>query len=144
MTTDMERLAEVWLKMQDKMDAITAQANKEIADIKVQQDKVSTALLSAMNTLKQTKSMTKAGEIEKKAQMKVSAADWAAVYRFVVANDAFDLLHKRLSSTFVEKYAETHKDAEGNSTLPPGVNVFTEFKVVVKKPKTKGLPKDEG
>jgi hypothetical protein len=137
MTVDMERLAEVWRKMEDKMTAIRKAADAEVAAIKTQQDLVSTTLLKAMQDLKQTKSTTGAGEIVVSQSMKPSAKDWGAVYRFVVENDAFDMLHKRLSSTFIENWAKAH------DALPPGISVFTEFKVSVKKPGSKDLPKED-
>ena len=144
---DMEKLARVWRKMQDKRDELKhafETADKAIED---QQDVVGTALLSAMNGLKGDKLTTAAGVIEKKRDFKVSGADWQAIYRFVANNDAWELLHKRLSSTFVEKWAKDHttKDDDGNDvqSLPPGVNVFTSYKVTVKKPTVRAVPAED-
>jgi hypothetical protein len=140
---DMEKLARVWRKMEDKRDELKhawEAADKVIED---QQKIVGTALLSAMNGIKGNKLTTAAGVIEKQQKTRVSGADWSAIYRFVADNDAWEMLHKRISSTFVEKYAETHQDAEGAPILPPGVNVFRYFEVTVKKPGAKSLPKDE-
>ena len=135
---DMERLARVWRKMEDKRDELKhawEAADKVIAD---QQATVGTALLSAMNGIKGDKLTTQAGVIEKQTKTQVSGADWNAIYRFVTEHDAWQMLHKRLSSTFVDAWAKDH-DGE----LPPGVNVFRTFQVVVKKPGAKSLPRDE-
>ena len=140
---DMEKLARVWRKMQDKRDELRHAFEAADLAIENQQDVVSTALLSAMNGLKGDKLTTQAGVIEKKLDMKVSGADWQAIYRFVAANDAWELLHKRLSSTFVERWAKDHHDDEGNAMLPPGVNVFSTYKVTVKKPTAKALPAED-
>ena len=139
----METLARVWRKMEDKLDEIAAKAAKDAKVIKEQQAKVSAALNKAMLDLKQSKATTAAGEIERKPQRKVSGKDWAAIYKFVHEHKAFSLLHKRLSSTFVEEWMKEHQDAEGNAEVPPGVSVFTEYTINVKKPGAKSPPKNE-
>jgi hypothetical protein len=136
-TTNMEQLARVWRKMQDARDA-----NKkvyEIADKRIEDDQkmVSAALLKAMNEMGGTALKTAAGVIEKKEQIKASGADWQAVYRFIVANDAWELLHKRIGTQFVEEWRKKTGD------YPPGINVFTEYKINVKKPGSTDLPKEE-
>ena len=135
---DMEKLARVWRKMQDKRDELKHAYEGADESIEKQQKVIGTALLSAMNTLGGSKLTTEAGLIEKQKKVHVSGADWNAIYRFVETNDAWEMLHKRISSTFVEKWAKEHDE-----TLPPGVNVFTEFVVTVKKPSAKSLPADE-
>ena len=119
---DMEKLARVWRKMQDKRDELRHAFEAADLAIETQQKIVSTALLSAMNGLKGDKLTTAAGVIEKKLDTKVSGADWSAIYRWIVEHGAFEMLHKRISSTFVEKYAKEH---EGE--LPPGLNVFSQW-----------------
>jgi len=133
---DMEKLARIWRKMQDERERLAAEFKHADDAVKKQQDVVGDTLLAAMTEMGGDKLRTEAGEVVRERSMKPSAADWGAVYRFVVENDAFELLHKRLSSTFVEKYAKEH------DALPPGINVYTEFKVKVRKPAGKSLPAD--
>lgn len=135
---DMEKLARVWRKMQDKRDELRHAFETADKSIEDQQDVVGTALLSAMNAIGGTSLKTEAGVIEKKRSMKVSGADWQAIYRFVAENDAWGMLHKRLSSTFVENWAKEHDE-----TLPPGVNVFTAYEVSVKKPTARAVPAED-
>lgn len=133
---DMEKLAAVWRKMQDRRDNLRHEYEAADEAVKAQQEVVSTALLSAMNGLKADRLQTKAGTIERGEDYKVSAADWQAVYRFIADGNEFGMLHKRLSSGFVKEYAKQHK-----GEYPPGVNVFREFTVNVKKPAVKELPR---
>ena len=135
---DMERLARVWRKMQDKRDEIRAAYEAADKSVEDQQKIVGTALLSAMTGMKGDKLTTAAGVIERQTKTQVSGADWNAIYRFVTDHDAWQMLHKRLSSTFVDAWAKDH-DGE----LPPGVNVFRTLQVVVKKPGSRSLPHDE-
>ena len=135
---DMERLARVWRKMQDKRDEIRAAYEAADKSVEDQQKIVGTALLSAMTGMKGDKLTTASGVIERQTKTQVSGADWNAIYRFVTDHDAWQMLHKRLSSTFVDAWAKDH-DGE----LPPGVNVFRTLQVVVKKPGSKSVPHDE-
>ena len=135
---DMERLARVWRKMQDKRDEIRAAYEAADKSVEDQQKIVGTALLSAMTGMKGDKLTTASGVIERQTKTQVSGADWNAIYRFVTDHDAWQMLHKRLSSTFVDAWAKDH-DGE----LPPGVNVFRTLQVVVKKPGSRSLPHDE-
>lgn len=138
MNTDMETLARVWRKIDDARGVLKAEFEAKDRELETQQDEVSRILNDAMAAMNAKKIDTAAGVIERKQQYKPSAADWGAIYRFVVENDAFEMLHKRLSSTFIQTWAEEHA-----GDLPPGVNVYTEFKVGVKKPAGKALPKGE-
>ena len=136
-TVDMEKLARVWRKMQDKRDALSHAYKLADLEIENQQDKVGAALLDAMNKMGGTRLITPAGTIEKSVDTKVSGADWQAIYRFIKENDAWELLHKRLGSKFVVDWQKK------TGSLPPGVNVYTAFKVSVKKPGSKEPPSEE-
>ena len=131
---DMEKLARVWRKMQDKRDEMRHAWEQADEAIEAQQKVVGAALLEAMTGLKADKLTTQAGVVERKEEYKVSGADWQAIYKFVVEHDAFEMLHKRLSSTFVEKWAKEH------GAVPPGVNTFRQFVVAVKKPTARAVP----
>lgn len=136
---DMEKLARIWRKMQDKRDELRHEAEAADLVIKDQQAVISAALLSAMNGLNADNLGTKAGIIKRKVAMKPSAADWSAVYRWIQDTGRFDLLHKRLSSAVVEEFAEAN-----DGDLPPGINVWRGYEISVVKPGGKPLPKSEG
>ena len=135
---NMEKLASVWRKMQDSRDNLKRGYETQDKIIEDQQKQVSSALLDAMNKIGGTKLLTAAGQIEKKKKIHLKPQDWGAIYRFVKVNDAWEMLHKRLSNQFVERYSKEHKGA-----LPPGIDVFSEFVVSVKKPGAKDTPSDE-
>lgn len=134
---DMEKLARIWRKMQDKRDELRHEAEAADLVIKDQQAVISAALLSAMNGLNADNLGTKAGIIKRKVAMKPSAADWAAIYRMIQETGRFDFLHQRLSSKAVEDWAKEH---EGE--LPPGINVWRGYEISVVKPTGKQLPKE--
>jgi hypothetical protein len=134
----MEKLARVWRKMQDRREQLKHDYERADLQIAEQQKQVGAALSAAMDSMKATSIKTAAGVIERKQKLLASAADWDAIYRFIVENDAWELLHKRLGSKFVETWAAKH-----DGVPPPGVNVRSEFVVSVKKAGSKGPNESE-
>jgi hypothetical protein len=135
---DLERLARIWRKMDDAMDNLKADCEAEVAKIKVQQDQLSAVLLGQMHAMKADKLETVAGVIERKEETHVNAADWGAIWRFIVENNKFEFVQKRLTSSEILKWRAVH------DALPPGMSTFTKYKLSVKKPGgRKALPKDD-
>lgn len=60
-----------------------------------------------------------------------SVADWDQVVAFIKANEAYDMLEKRVSKTAVRGYLNENK------AVPPGVNYGTKLEVNVRKPGAK-------
>ena len=61
------------------------------------------------------------GTAYKSIDVKTSCADWPAFYKWVLSTGNIDALEKRVSRTFVKDF---RKETKGE--LPPGVNVFEE------------------
>lgn len=105
----------------DKSEAKLA-FDKEDAALAAQIETLEGAMLGFLNGTSQDKSTNEFGTFSRKLDLKPSAESWDTIYDWVKANDAWELLHKRLGKTFVEKYAELHGGA-----LPPGVKVYREY-----------------
>ena len=68
-----------------------------------------------------------AGKAYKKLKVRANAADWDAFLKWAAENDAGDAIQKRINSSFITKYEEE------NDELPPFIDVFKEFDIVVTK-----------
>lgn len=68
-----------------------------------------------------------AGKAYKKLKVQAHAADWDAYVKWAVENEAADSIQKRINSSFITKYEED------NDELPPFVDVFKEYDIVVTK-----------
>lgn len=86
-------------------------------------------MLDHLNTTGAKSVATDHGTIYRTEKVRPSAADWQAVWDWMVANDGFDIMERRLKATFVKQYME-----ENDGALPPGVNVHREFEVSVRRP----------
>lgn len=57
-----------------------------------------------------------------------TVADWDSLFKFIMENEAFDMLEKRVSKLAVRSHLDTHNE------LPPGVNYSTSLEVTVRSP----------
>lgn len=103
----------------------------EDAELEADQNKLKALLLDHLNKTGSKSIATDFGTAYRTEKIKPSAADWAEIQRWIVENDAFDLLEKRLKSTFIKDFMDAN---EGR--IPPGVNVHREFEVSVRRANT--------
>lgn len=75
---------------------------------------------------------TDAGTCYTSTRTTASLGDPAAFMNFVIANEEFDLLERRASSTAVQAYVKEH-----DGVLPPGVNLNMIRSLGVRKPPNK-------
>jgi len=102
----------------------------EAADnaLKEQQEVVESAMLVFLNDTKQKTAKTDNGYFYWEEKVTPSGSDWGAFFAFVRKENAFDALHKRISTTFIKEYMEAHDKA-----LPPGVSIHRERVINVRK-----------
>lgn len=99
------------------------------AALEADEDKLKVLMLQMLNATGAKSIATEAGTIYRTERVKPSAADWTAVYSWIMADpERFELLEKRLKSTFVKQFMDEN---EGN--IPPGVNIHREFEVSVRR-----------
>lgn len=113
-------------------DARTARRRAwEAADLELEADqqRLKVFMLDILNRTGAKSLSTVHGTVYRTEKVKPSAADWAAVYAWIAEKpERFELLEKRLKSTFVKEYMDDH-----DGVLPPGVNVHREFEVAVRR-----------
>ena len=108
-------------------------ATKKFTDyetkIKAEDAVLEAEMLRRLTERKAKNVRTDSGTFFKEEVLHASCNDWGALYRWTAENDAFEILHKRVSEKFVKTYLEKH---EGH--LPPGVSTRREYVVRVRKP----------
>lgn len=126
---DLSLVVEAHNAIKDQRTAKRHAWEAEDAELETKQLKLKALLLAQLNAAGATSIKTEKGTFYKSIRIKPSAADWSAIWEWMKANDALDLLEARLKSTFIRKYMEDHGGA-----LPPGVNVIQEYEVSVRRP----------
>lgn len=125
---DVERLTRAFVHMRDARLALKSEFEKKDRAIRSKQAVIEAAMLDFLNTHNLKTAPTESGTFYKQEEITPTGADWGALYQWIKENDAFDALERRIKKTFISEYME-----ENEGGLPPGVSVFREFKVRVRR-----------
>lgn len=124
-----DRAVRAFIKMRDKRSELKAAFEKADKEIKDQQETLQAFFLQRMQEMGGITSIaTDYGTIYQDIDFKSSCSDWGSLFEYIKEHDAFDLLEKRLGKLAIKKFIE---DNEGR--LPPGVNVFKEATVKIRR-----------
>ena len=123
-----EKLVKVFLKMKQKRAEITAAFTEQDEKIKAQMDKVKSALLEYCKDQNLESVRTTEGLFYRTVRTNYWTSDWESMGKFVVENNAPELLEKRLHQTNMKQFLEENSDL-----LPPGLNVDSEYTITVRR-----------
>lgn len=127
-SSEIDRLVRVYIKIRDaraKEKRTWEAADKNLLE---QQDLIKVALLQHMQTHGVSQIGTEEGTVYKTEKMNCSAEDWQVLYDHIELTGNFELLEKRISKTRVKEYMD-----ENDGRLPPGVSVFREVDVNIRR-----------
>jgi hypothetical protein len=125
---DINQLTRVYLKIRDKRQEIATQYNTEDKALKEKQQRIESELLRFLQENSAESVKAEQATVYRQEEMTPTASDWHALYSWIREHDAFDALERRIKKAFVKEYAEQHQGA-----LPPGVSVFREYVVRVRR-----------
>ena len=127
---DLAKLVKVYRKIRDKRAADKKVWEAADAALAAQQDEVGNFLLATLNQSNVKSMRTEAGTFTRTEKVIPAGADWGAFHRWIAEDpDRFEFLERRIKSTTVAAFME-----ENDGALPPGVNVFRQFTIGVRKP----------
>lgn len=125
---DYNALVRAHLNLRNAKSEVRRKADAEVKALQDQQDKIEAVMLAILAKGDGEGIRTKSGTFYRQEEVMPSARDWEAFYDWIKDNDAFDALERRIKRTFITAYMEAHK-----GELPPGVSVFRQFKIGVRK-----------
>ena len=128
MSVDLSAVIGVRQKIAAKRKELSDAFEVEDARLKEKQKELETFLLGYLTEHKIKSLATDAGTVYREKDVIPRAEDWDLVYNWIVETNAFDALERRIKKTFVSTYMEEH-----NGALPPGMSVFTQWKVGVRR-----------
>lgn len=129
---NLDKVVQAYTAIRDARDIRRRAYEAEDLILEGDQQKLKVLMLSLLNATGANSIATDHGTVYRSQKIKPSAADWSTIYAWIAANpDRFEILEKRLKSTFVKDYME-----ENEGEIPPGVNVLREYEVSVRKPNT--------
>ena len=128
-TIPMDKLARIYIKIRNRVQELNQEYETQIEELKAQQAEISNAMKDQMLAMGSTTMRTDAGTVMLSKKTRYHTSDWAEFKRFMVENDAIDLLEKRIAQLNMAQFLE-----ENPGVVPPGLNSSSEYDISVRKP----------
>ena len=119
-----EKLAKIYVKIRDKRREL----EKQVAELKEQQDLVGSQLLEICKAEGAQTIRTQFGTVSRRITKNYWTSDWDSFFKFLKDNDAFSLMQQRINSTNMAQFLEENPDLH-----PPGLNADTTQTVAIVK-----------
>ena len=126
----LDKLAAIYIKIRDAKDTLTSDYKKQYASFEEQMGVLEAEMLEICKNMNADSIRTKAGTIVRSVKSRYWTNDWDSMYHFIKENDAYGLLEKRLHQTHMKEFLSENPDL-----LPMGLNVESEYTVVVRRSK---------
>jgi len=128
---NLDLLAGVYIKIRDARTTLKAEFTTQDSVLQEQMDLLETNMLDACKNLNASSIKTPHGTIIRSVKSRYWTNDWDSMYTFIKEQGAFGLLEKRLHQTNMKEFLVENPDL-----LPMGLNVESEYTVVVRRNKT--------
>jgi hypothetical protein len=124
-----DELVEAYLQIRTERERLLREY--ELADSKLKEDmsKLEAVMLEMCNAVNADSIKTHHGTVMRKLNERYFCQDWDNFYKFVLDNEAVQLLERRIHQSNFKEFLREHV----NDGLPPGVNVMREYGVSVRK-----------
>lgn len=126
----LDSVVKTYLAIRDERDRLSREhdaKDKELANDLAELEQV---LLNSCNEISADSIKTEVGTIIKSTRESFVCGDWDNFKKFVMDNDAIELLQQRIHQSNFKEFLSNRED-EG---LPPGISSMREFKITVRKP----------
>jgi hypothetical protein len=123
-----EKLVKVYLKMKVKHDEMRVAYEADEEKLMAQMVKVKSALLAFCKAQNVDSVRTGEGLFYRTVKVDYWTNNWEAMHKFIVANNAPQLLHQRIHQTNLKEFLEANPDL-----LPPGLNTDSEYTITVRR-----------
>lgn len=123
------KVIEAYRELREQRAALADEFKTIDADLKGRMEALEVALLKHMDKVGTSQLKTPSGMAYIETLKTPTCGDWQALYAYIVENNRFDLLQKRLGATAIK---DLHEDT---GELPPGVTMLQERCVRFKAPK---------
>lgn len=125
----LDKLTRIYMKMRLAIQEIEREYDTKLEALKAQQQEVKNAMKDQMLALGVKSTRTDFGTVSLTEKTRFYTQDWDSFKKFVVEQEAVELLERRIHQTNMARFLE-----ENPSLTPPGLNSDTEFDISVRKP----------
>jgi hypothetical protein len=124
----LDRLVSAYIKLRDQKLEIKRQLEEQELALDAKLDAIKAALLEHCKTTGAESVRTAAGMFYRSVKNKYWTSDWESMNRFIVDNNAVELLERRIHQTNMSEFLKENPDK-----LPPGLNVDSEYTITVRR-----------
>jgi hypothetical protein len=128
--SNLEELVKVYLTIRTERERIEADWKKHDDELEQEMKLLEQSMLVVCNDTNASSIRTESGTVIRSLKERFTTNDWENFKKFILENQAVDLLERRIHQGNFKEFIAEHKD----DGLPPGVNVMREFTIVVRKP----------
>ena len=125
---DIEKLCSVFIKIRDARSDLKKQYDIRDKELLAQQDAISGAILDLCKQLNVTSLKTAAGTAFRTIKTRYWVSDWQAVEKFIIDNNAFELMEKRIAQVAMKNWVD-----ECPNNLPPSLNADSKYQVTIRR-----------
>jgi hypothetical protein len=129
-SVDLDRLTAIYIKIRDKRAANKKVFEAEDQDLEEQMKVLAQEMLDVCKDMGANSIRTSHGTIMRSIKSRYWTNDWDSLYEVVKEHDAFGVLFKAINQTNMKQFLEDNPDV-----LPKGLNVESEYTVVVRRSK---------
>lgn len=124
-----DELVEAYLEIRTQREKLLREYEIADASLKDDMSKLEAVMLEMCNAVNADSIKTKHGTVMRKLNERFFCQDWDNFYKFVLDNEAVQLLERRIHQGNFREFIKDHE----NDGLPPGVNVMREYGVSVRR-----------
>lgn len=110
-----DEVVEGYIRLRDRRDEIKKRQAEELEPIKASMDKMENWLMAQLNAQHAESIRCKAGTAFKETRTSAKVEDWDATLPYILENELYHLLERRVSKTAVEEMAENGQEVPGVS-----------------------------
>lgn len=125
---DVNKLAKAYVKLRDVKLEAKRKFDEEDSKLKAKLELLEGQMLKFLNESKMDSVKTASATFYRQEEITPTGSDWTAFYDWIKENDGFEFLERRIKKTAIKEYMDAH---EGG--IPPGVSVYREFVVRVRR-----------
>lgn len=122
-----DEVMDAYLKLRAMKDATKKRHSAEMAPINEQMQKLQAYIQRELQAQGLQNFRGKSGMAFLQTDTDVKVRDWEAIFNWVRENDAWQFLEKRVSSTVVQDFIESHGE------IPPGLSISSEVSAHIRK-----------
>lgn len=124
-----ENLVEAYINIRGQRERLLHEYEEADKALKADLAVLEKSLLDICNTVNADSIKTAHGTVMRKLNERFFCQDWDNFYKFVLDNEAVQLLERRVHQTNMREFLKDHSE----DGLPPGLNVMREYGVSVRK-----------